>query len=52
MLFSSTHGFNGNIMKKRKLKFSSTRRRTQQKAKHLRTLSRQKMFFAFIQPAE
>ncbi|SQH77601.1 protein of unknown function [Shewanella benthica] len=39
-------------MKKSKMKFSSTRRRTQQKVKHFRTLSRQKMFFAFITPAE
>lgn len=38
-------------MRKNKMKFISSRRRNQQKARHLRTLGRQKMFFCFIQPA-
>ncbi|WP_256717762.1 hypothetical protein [Shewanella sp. UCD-KL12] len=39
-------------MKRNRLRFISSRRRTQQRSRHLRTMSRQKMFFVFIKPNE
>gem|GEM_PF-3487264 len=38
-------------MKKKLIHKIASRRRTQLKSRHLRTMNRQKQFFVFIQPA-
>jgi len=39
------------VMKRKLMNKVSSRRRTQLKSKHLRTMNRQKQFFVFIQPS-
>ncbi|MEZ9200680.1 MULTISPECIES: hypothetical protein [unclassified Shewanella] len=40
------------MMRKRAVNNMAARRRTQLKARHLKTLNRQKQFFVFIRPSD